>query len=177
MMRQRGFSLIELIMVIIIVSAISGVAGLLLSAGFKSYTTAKPIMSSASRANSAMIAILREIKNAQSVTAIGANTLTFVNAQGQSIQIGLGSGGSGAGAFDNLTTTTLARSLAAAQAQPLVTTLKSPGTSNVLFTYYDANLASTAVLANINYVALNLTLAEDQASYTLMSGTLIRTNL
>jgi len=155
----RGFTIIELVMVIVIVGFIFGLAGSMLATGFRSYFLSQNITTSASMSNIAMSNIMREIEGATSFSSIGSTSVTFVNALGNTITYSLSS-------------TTLQRtdSSIGVTAQPVCTSV-----SATTFSYYTTALATTAVAANVAYVALQLTLTVgNNQTYTLMNGTLIQ---
>lgn len=156
MNKRRGFTIIELIMVIVIVGFIFGLAGSMLATGFRSYFLSENISSSASMANIAMSNMMREIEGAQSFSSVAATSVTFVNAAGNTITY-------------DLNGTTLERTDSNGT-QPVCKSL-----SSFTFAYYDSTLVTTATLASIVYVTAQVTLTVgNNQTYTLMNGTLIQ---
>jgi len=161
MKTRNGFTIIEVLMVIMIVSCIFGLAGSLLSVGFTSYFTSGPISSNASTANIAMANVIREIENASSVTSFSSGTtlITYVNSSGSSIVI-------------SLIGTTLGRKVGAGGVQTLTANVSSAAVG-----FYDSALATAVALPNVRYVTLQFTVTNGNTSYPLMDGTLLRTLL
>lgn len=159
MKTRAGFTIIEVLMVIMIVSCIFGIAGSLLSIGFTSYFSSSPISTNASTANIAMANIMRELEGASNIASASATSITFVNSSGVTITISL-SGGS------------LVRQAGAGTPQTICENI-----SSAAFGYYDQTLATTAILANIRFITLQFTTANGNTNYPLMDGTLLRTML
>ena len=159
MKKTLGFSLIEIIMVMVIVGSISGIAALIITNGSIAYFQAKPIISLADKANLAMTKLLRELQSAESINAIGVDTISFTNQQGDSV------------VFD-VNGTTLEREANSSGANPLCNNV-----SNITFRYYDQTLNATVAPANVRFISVSLTLSDNNATYPLMSATAIRSLL
>jgi len=152
---RNGYTLVESLMVIVIIAVIAGMAAIILSAGMRGYFAAKPVISMADKANVAMTQVMRELHGAQSISALGATSVTFVNQLGESVVI-------------NVSGTTLQRNVGGGGAEPLCTDV-----SSLTLGYYDQALAVTAVPASVRYITLAFTLSQGTYIYSLMSGTLI----
>jgi prepilin-type N-terminal cleavage/methylation domain-containing protein len=156
MKQMQGFTLIEMILVIMITGIISSFVGKILVSGFSSYLTAKPIITLAGKANLAVENLMREVKSAESISGITTTSLSFTNEQGQVIII-------------SLTGSNLTRSVSGGSAQLLCDQV-----SNLIFTGYDNNFANATVAGNVSFVTLSMTVSSGNWAYPLMSGTLIR---
>lgn len=156
MNRMRGFTLIELVIVIVLISIVAGLAGLMLSQGFQAYMTGNPISVLASKENIAADNLMRRLKSAQSISAMGETTLTFIDQSGQSIVMDLSGG-------------TLRQNINGTGANPLCVGIASLG-----FGFYDASFASTSLPANVAFVTLSMTVTDGNAQYSGISATLIR---
>ena len=108
----------------------------------------------ANTTNIAVDTIMREIRNAQSLSNIDASSITFVNQQGQTVEI----------YWQN---TQLLQSI--------------NGTANVLcnnvsnfnLVYFDSTYTSTTIAGDVTYVTLNISINPNGLLYSLMSGTVI----
>ncbi|GGI85144.1 prepilin-type N-terminal cleavage/methylation domain-containing protein [Legionella impletisoli] len=158
-MKAKGYTLIEMVIGIVLLGIVSATAGLFLTEAFRSYFAAKPILKVAGKANIAADALMREIKSAESISAIGSNSMSFVNQQGQSIVINL-SGGN------------LSRSVNGGTAYTLCS-----GITGLTFSYFDASLGTTASASNVRFVTLAMTIAEEAIPFSLIAGTLVRKKL
>lgn len=157
MKTAKGFTFIEFIIVIVLIAILGATGALMLQQNYRGYFTAKKIMALASNATIATDNIMRELKSAQSVSTFGSTSFTFVNQQGQSIAI-------------DLSGTTLRRNVNATGAQTVCTQV-----TNVVFAYFDAAFATTAVPANVRFVTMQITTTNaDGMAYSLMAGTVLR---
>lgn len=152
---RNGYTLIEIIMVILILVIIMAVIGITLNAGSRSYITSQPIVDMSSKAVFAIENISREIQSAQSLTTITSNSVTFTNQANQSVTI-------------NTSGTSLNRN----------GFLMAANISNLTFTYYDSNLTVTGTAANVRYITIQITMQSTQGaqtfSYTLLTGVDLR---
>ncbi|MBF0626878.1 MAG: type II secretion system protein [Magnetococcales bacterium] len=92
--RSAGFSLLEMVMTITILSIVAGVGTVGMSNAFSAYLTARTIEPLASNARLALERLRRELQSAQSCTGIsqpnGAGTLQFTNDRGSVILVNQG---------------------------------------------------------------------------------------
>ncbi len=152
----KGFTLIEMVMVIVVVSILAGIAALVLREGFASYTTAQPIIPIAGKVNIAVDNLAREVRSAESVTSASATALTFVNQQGETIVI-------------NKSGANLTRSVNGGGAQTLCNSVTA-----LTFAYFDAAFATTATTANVRFMTIAITVTDRNVPYSLMAGVEIR---
>lgn len=142
--RHRGFTLIELIMVIVIMSIVSVVVGRIMLAGFKNFITAQDISEADWNGLLALEMLTNDIHNirsASSITTISSSTFSFVDMAG--------------------TTVTYQYSGSILQRNSL--TLAS-GLSAFGFGYLDRNGASTATAASVRYITISLTASQNNLS-------------
>jgi len=156
MKSTRGFTLIELIIVVVLIGILSGVVSPLLYQLLKSYRVGKQINNMAVQTNIAANNVLRELKNASSVSTIGNTTITFLNYQGQTIVI-------------DLNGTNFQRNVDSGGTQTLCNNI-----SSLSFGFYDQSFATTAVAANVRYVIMSLTATDSNTSYSMIAGTTLR---
>ena len=144
---------------ITLIGILSAAATSLLTQGFKSYFTAKTLVDTLNQVAMASNGLMRELKNGSSLSNIDTTTFSFVNQTGQSIVI-------------NLSGTTLTRSVNGGTAQPLCKNV-----SNLIFSYYDQTLTSTATASNVRLITMQLTMNNSGLPYSSMTGTVLRTLL
>lgn len=156
MKQPKGFTLIEMIITIVLTGILFGLASRILTVGFTSYTTAKRITDAINPVNICLNNLMRELKSAQSMDAIGATGFTFTNQQGQSIAISFGSN-------------TLSRSVNSATAQILCNQITTLG-----FSFYDQGFTTTATAANVRFVTAQISMTINGLPYGIMGGTLLR---
>ena len=161
MKKYRGYTLIEMILVMIILVIIMGVIGLTLRAGTNSYSTSQPLVEMSSEAVFAVENVTRELQSALSLITIGANNITFINYLGQTVVVNLSSGNVNRSNDGGSTSYLLAANVSALN-----------------FVYYDGTLAVTATPANVRYVTMQITIQTVNGpqilSYTLLTGVVLR---
>ncbi len=155
MQKQRGFSLIELIMVILILGIIIGMSSLLLSQGFNAFFSSENILDANSQGQVAMQRMARDIRLIRSpadITTATSGQLSFTDINNNTVSYVLS--GSSLNVTQNANTQTLA-----------------VGVSSLTFTYYDATgttpPASTAVT---RYIKVALVITQNNVNYTLTSA-------
>ncbi len=81
--KQTGFSLIEMLLVVIILSIIAALGGQMLSTGFNSYFTGRDIINAEWQGRYGLQRMSRELRDVRSATAadltMGANQITFTD--------------------------------------------------------------------------------------------------
>jgi len=152
----RGFTIIELIIVIVLVGFLSTIAAQMISSNFSAYFEGKTITNLTNKTNIAADNLMRELKSAQSVSAIATTGLTFVNQSGNTIVVALSG-------------TNLTRSVNGATAEPLCDEVTS-----LTLSYFDQNFAATITPASVSFVTVNMTTTENGLPYKLIAGTVLR---
>jgi prepilin-type N-terminal cleavage/methylation domain-containing protein len=143
---NKGFTLIELIMVIVITAIIAAIAGSALYQGFKSYITAEAITPLTNKGSAALSQLNVDLSNAVSFTTIGAQSLVFVNTSGETITYAYSSN-------------TLTRQVNAGSANTVTDQLTS-----LTFTYYTSGLATTATPSAVRLVVIQMTITGSSIS-------------
>lgn len=149
----RGFSLLELIMVMVVLGISAAVAAPFLSASFQSYFTGKDIGETDWQARVALERMSRELRNVRAPDATGpyliitsAGDITFTDIDGNSTRYCMGGVGGCLGAVGELTR----------NSQPLAT-----GISALTFSFLTKTGAVTAVAANIFYITVAFTATQN----------------
>ena len=143
----RGFSLVELIMVMVILGIVAAVAAPFLSASFQAYFIGKDINETDSQARAALERLSRELRSVRAPAGLNliitsASDISFTDVDGNSIRYCMGTVGGCPGAVGELTR----------HPQPLAT-----GISALTFTFLTQTGAATAVAANVFYITVSFT--------------------
>ncbi len=147
MRRQSGFSMIELIIVIVILSVLTAITLPVLQTGFNSYFTARNLADADWQARLAFSRIsrdLRDIPAAANITTANSTQLTFLDRNSTSVSY-------------TLSGITLQRN---------AMTLAN-GVSTLTFAYYDGTGAVTATMAAMRYVGITLNITQNNTNVTL----------
>jgi len=148
--KARGFSLIELILVIIILSIIAAVGSQMLSSGFNAYFTGRDIIDAEWQGRYAMQRISRELRDVRSATSgdltiTPANQITFTDNSANTITYALSG--------NTLTRNTL----------PL-----ADGVTSLSFYYIQADGSTTATsAADVMYISVDIAVHLNNSSYSL----------
>jgi prepilin-type N-terminal cleavage/methylation domain-containing protein len=149
----KGFSLIELIMVIVIIGVISSVVSRILMESFKTFVVSQNV----SEVDWQGLLIeetfendVQSIRSNNDVLTITSHTFSFINTAGSTITY-------------SVSGNTLTRNNIV-----LATTLQS-----FAFSYYDKNYTATTTALDVRYVAISSTLINGNLSrlFTAMAGT------
>lgn len=151
--RQRGFSLIELIMVIVIMGIVSVIVSRILFQSFKTFIVSQNISDIDWQGLLSMNNFTNDVHNIRSandITTISSSSFSFVNMSGTAITY-------------QLSGSTLQRNSL---------TLAS-GVSGIAFAYYDKNYAVTATPANVRYITFSASYVQNNLglSFSTMAGT------
>lgn len=144
MQKKKGFTLIELVMVLVIMSVISLVLGKSLYQAFQTFQTAEQASEadwSGFIAMQRMVSDIHTIRSAASITTISASNFVFTDVSGNSVQYQLSSGN----LLRNTQTVT-------------------NGITALAFTYYDKNGSVTATASSVRYILISLTATEGTLS-------------
>jgi prepilin-type N-terminal cleavage/methylation domain-containing protein len=151
---QRGFTLIELVMVIALLAIITKIASVILSQGLGGYIAAKNITEADWQARLAMSRMTREIRmirSANDFTLRTASELAFVDLNGTSIDY-------------KLAGTSLMRN----------SQILADNISNLIFSYYDKNGNAASSTGATAYIQIQFTLLQTQANFNLSSVVYLR---
>jgi Tfp pilus assembly protein FimT len=150
--RSAGFSIFELVLVIVVFGLVSAAAAPFVNAAFRGYFTGKDVTEmdwQARVASERMSRELRTIRAPADLTITAAGDITFVDLDGNTIRYCLGTVGTCPGAAGELMRNT----------QPLAT-----GISALSFTYLNNASAATAVPAQVYLVTVAFTATQNNAS-------------
>jgi prepilin-type N-terminal cleavage/methylation domain-containing protein len=147
--RIKGFTLIEMIVVMVITGIVTAISATMISASFNSYFTGVNVTTLNNQASIAMLRISKELQQATKFTAINATNTTFTTTGGSTITY-------------SWTTPTLTRTGTSAQA------VNNQVTSFAL-TYYQSSFATTASLTLVRAVTISMTLSNQNDSVSLIN--------
>lgn len=155
--KSKGFTLIELVMVLVIVSVISVVLGKALYQAFQTFITAQ----NAQEVDwNGLIALQRinndihTIRSSASITTIGSNNFVFTDVNGNSVQY-------------QLSGTNLMRN----------TQVLAAGIQSLSFTYSNASGSATTTPSAVRYVTTTITVAHQNMSLPFVTVTGVRVPL
>jgi len=157
MIKNKGFSLIELIMVIVITAIVFGIPAIILQTGFDAYAKGKALTAISNQAAMAMLRINKDLENTTSLITINPTTLSLVYADGGVITYSLS--GSTLNRTDSIGTYPLTEQVSA-----------------LSFTYFSSTFAATATPSAVRLVTISLTLQQTNPnqSYPLMTTVYLR---
>ena len=147
---QRGFTLVEFIIVIVLMGIISAIASVTLSQGFHSFFASQNVIDADWQARYALERMSREIRIVRSlsdITTASSAQFSFNDINGNAITY-------------NLSGTSLMRN----------TQILADGVQSVTFTYFDKTGASTAILANIRYITISLNITLNNTNFTISTS-------
>lgn len=147
MKSKQGFTLVELLIVVVIAGIIFALASPLLQTGFNAFFTQQNLSDAEWQgrlATERMSRDLRAIPTVANISTAGSNQLIYLDSSGSTVNYQL------SGTDLTLSGNVLAR-----------------GINNLTFTYYDANGAVTGLIANIRYIDINLNITQNNTNTTL----------
>lgn len=147
---QRGFTLVELIVVIVILGTLAVITGPMLQAGFSSYFTQRNLSDADWQGRLALERIARDIRALSSTNNITTTTSTQFT-------------------FVNNANTNVSYTLSGTNLQRNALTLAN-GINTVTFEYYDSTGAITAVIANIRYITTTLSVTMNNTNLILTTA-------
>lgn len=145
--KHDGFTLIELVIVIVIMGVIAVASSQLLATGLTAYLTNKNIINATAQARLALERMTRDIRAVRTsadISAASATQFTFVDTNGSSVAY-------------SLSGTNLMRN----------SQILAHGISGLTFTYYDENGNSGAAIANIKYITILLNVTEGNTNFSV----------
>ncbi|MCX7121085.1 MAG: prepilin-type N-terminal cleavage/methylation domain-containing protein [Gammaproteobacteria bacterium] len=147
---QHGFTMIELIIVIVILAVLSVITLPMLDSGFNAYFTQRNLSDAnwqGRLALSRMLSDIRSIPSTGNITTASATQFTFVDSTNASVSY-------------TLSGTTLQRN---------GLTLAN-GVNSIAFSYYNSAGAATAVIANIRYISIQLNVTQNNTNLTMQTA-------
>ena len=150
MRSQKGFTLIEMIVVIVLSSIIAVVSMQLLAQGFAAYLSGQNVTSAQNqiwRALERMSRDIRAVSSPASITTATASQFSFTDIANNSISYTL----SGSSLM-------------------LGSNVLADGISALTFSYYDKNGTTTATLSAIRFISVSLTITQGGTNYTVSTS-------
>lgn len=148
-MQKKGFTLIEMVFVIIILSIIALIASRVMGAAFNSYYDNQNIVNANEQGRLALERMVRDIhavNSPSSVTTANATSLTFTDVNGNAVTY----------------------ALSGSQLQRNGVTL-ADGVNTLTFGYYDGAGAVTGTTTAIRYINVTLNITQNSVNYTLVT--------
>ncbi|MCW8442623.1 PulJ/GspJ family protein [Fluoribacter gormanii] len=135
----KGFTLIEMLIVMITTGVVLSAVSLMLSAGFTNYFTGVKVTALTNQATIAMARMTKELQQANRFSAINPTDVTFTTTGGSTISYSWSS-------------PILTRTGASAQ-------ILSNQVTSFSLTYYQSNFTATTTLAAVRAVTINMILS------------------
>lgn len=151
MQHRKGFTIIELLIVVIVLSIVATIAVPYLDILNKAVTAEYAISRIDTQARIAIERMARDIRSAQSITTAGSSSLTYMDNSGTAVTFDL----SGTNLQRN--DTSLASSISA-----------------VSFTYYTSSGATTILAGSAKYIKITLTATDNDYSTTFENTVYLR---
>lgn len=158
---QKGFSLIELMSVIVISAIVAGIIGSALSTGFFGYFLGASMNPLSNQATIAMTRLSNDLIKAASFSTINASTVAFTDAANNTY------------VYDN--TSCGANILCLTQNGGTPSTLVT-GVTSLLFSYYASTLAVTATASTVKAVTIQMTLTGSNTNTIALINTIYPRN-
>lgn len=153
-LHESGFTLIEMVIVIVILAILAGIANSILTEGLTGYIQGENIVTANWQGQVALQRMSREIRLINSSNMI--STMTGSNL-----------------AFTNINSDTVAFSLSGTS---LTLTLNgnsqilADGIQSLTFSYFDKNGTSTAINSAVRYITLSINVTYQNANYVLTTS-------
>lgn len=150
MSRTAGFTLLELIIVIVIIGIITVPVGRMISSGFEAYLTGKNISEADWQGQlglERMVRDIREIRSSGSITTASSTQLIFTNFSGSSVTY-------------QLTGSNLMRN----------SQVLAHGIQTLTFSYFDQNGASTLNIPSIRFVTVTINVTQSNANFSITTS-------
>lgn len=168
MKRWRGFTLIELIIVIVLTMIITGTVMRYIQAGFSGYFTSVALSELSNRASIAMIRMENELRTATSLgSPLSSSQVSFIRADGTSVTYTY-----------NTSNSTLTRAENGGTAYILLQNVSQTtlGSSNAVFYYYDSNGNTTATSTAVKAITISFTLTGTKSNTLPLINTIFLRN-
>lgn len=153
-LQQSGFTMIELILVIVLLAIIGTTAAMILNEGLFSYITAKNVTDAEWQGRVGVDRMLRDIRAVRSsgdISTASASQFIFTDITGTSVTY-------------QLTGSSLMRN----------SQVLADGVQSLTFTYTDKSGASTSTINAIRYVTFSVTVTQKGANYNVVSSVYLR---
>lgn len=161
MSMQKGFSLIELLSVIVISSIVAGIIGSALSTGFFGYFLSVSLNPLSNQATIAMTRMSNDLRNAGTFTSIGASSVSFTDVANNTY------------VYNN--TSCGANTLCLTKNGGTPSTLMT-GVTALTFSYYASTLGVTGTAAAVRAVTVNMTVTGSNANTIALINTIYTRN-
>lgn len=151
---SKGFTLIELIIVIVFAGIITAITSQMIAQGFNSYLNSKNLIEANWEGRLALGRMTRdihEVRSAADISTASASQFVFVNRAGTSITYSL----SGTNLLRNSQTL-------------------ASGVQSLAFTYYTQNGATTSTASAIRYVLITLNITQNNTNFSLSRSVYLR---
>lgn len=146
---SKGFSLIEMIVVMVVTALVFFIGSNIITTAFKNYFIAVSATNLSTQANLAMMRMSQELQQASSFSSIGSSSVSFTTFGGSSISY-------------SYSGTTLSRT--GSSTQTLATSVSSFSLS-----YYQSNFTTTSMGSLVKAVTISLTLNSGTESVGLIN--------
>jgi prepilin-type N-terminal cleavage/methylation domain-containing protein len=153
-MPNQGFTLIEMVMVIIILGIIIGMSSSLLTQGLDTFSTGENIVNANWQGQIAMERMSRDIllvRSPAAITTIAANNFAFTDMSNNTVSYSLSG--------TSLTLTQNGNSEVLAN-----------GILSLTFSYFDRNGTSTATATLVRQIRISINVTQNNANYTLTTA-------
>lgn len=152
--KHQGFTLIEIVVVIVLISIIAAISSQMLAQGFNAYLTSEDITDANWQGQLAMERMVRDLRTVRSANDISVNT-------------------SSAFTFVNLAGSTMAYSLSGSNLM-LNGNILARGVNSLTFTYYDKNGSAGPSVIDIHYVNVALNITQNNENYSVNTTVFLR---
>jgi prepilin-type N-terminal cleavage/methylation domain-containing protein len=150
--KQKGFTLIEMIIVIVILGVVATFAGMMISVAARGSNQQYQLSSAGAEAQQGLERMAREIRIAlPSTLTMNATSVSFTDVNGESISFSLSSGNLLRGS-----------------------NVLIEGVSSLTFSYYDSAGAVTSTAADVRYIAVNMTVNDGGVGANLRTLVFLR---
>ena len=155
--KQKGFTLVELVVVITLSSVLFGAGSMMLSNGLNNYFIAQQLNGLSLEAEHAIEQCARELRGAYSINRISTDKISFTNNQGMSVIY----------ALDN---TQFKRS----EDNGVTFAPMSNHVSALTFGFFNEQLATTTQASSVHLITLEINFSENQNTLQLIQSIYLR---